>query len=128
MNLPEFIYDIIEFTVEGEVYETELFEQLEILSVKEEEHTGIGLFVYFNHSKELEKHKANYKCAEKNVDGDPIYDITKILLVNDNVKVLADTTVHITNGIIDCVEIWNKIGPFPEGELITYELKRLPNG
>jgi hypothetical protein len=128
MNLPEFIYDIIEFTVEGEAFETELFEQLEILSVKEEEHTGIGLFVYFNHSEELENLKANYKCTEKNVDGDPIYDITKILLVNDSVKVLADTTVHITNGIIDCVEIWNKIGPFPEGELITYELKRLPNG
>jgi len=45
---------------------------------------------------------------------------------NEELKVLADATVHLTNRIIDCVEIFNKNGEmYPLQELQAYELTQL---
>jgi hypothetical protein len=119
----ELIKEIIELTVEGEKFETLLFEQINHLTIKDREYTGVGLFVYFKHDKGIEEYKLNDSQLEE-LFGEHNHRIEKFKLVNAEIGILADTTVHITDGLIDCVEIWNKIGDYPKEELLTYELKR----
>lgn len=119
----EFVSNIIELTIEGEKFEDILFEQIRHLTEKEEEHTGVALYVYFKYEPEIEK----YRLTESQLTelfGEYVHRLEKFELINPEINVLADTTVHIANGLIDCLEIWNKIGDYPKEELITYELKR----
>jgi hypothetical protein len=119
----EFISNIIELTIEGEKFEDILFEQIRHLTVKEEEHTGVGLYVYFKYEPEIEKYRlTESQLAE--LFGEYAHRLEKFELINSEINVLADTTVHISNGLIECLEIWNKIGDYPKEELVTYELKR----
>ena len=37
----------------------------------------------------------------------------------------TNSKILLADGLIDCIEIWNGLGDYPEGELLTYELKRL---
>lgn len=30
--------------------------------------------------------------------------------------------MHLANGLIDCTEIWNKIGIYPKTKLVQYEI------
>jgi hypothetical protein len=119
----ELIKEIIELTVEGEKFETLLFEQINHLTIKEREYTEVGLFVYFKHDEGIEEYKLNDSQLGE-LFGEHNHRIENFELVNAEIGILADTTVHLTDGLIDCVEIWNKIGDYPKEELLTYELKR----
>ena len=119
----ELISDILELNVEGEKFEDLLFKQIDHLIIKEEEHTGVGLYVHFRYDKEIER----YRLSDSQLDelfGNFNHQIENFELINSDMEILADTTVHLTDGLIDCVEIWNKLGDYPKEELITYELKR----
>ncbi len=119
----ELISNILELTVEGEKFEALLYQQINHLTVKKKEHTGVGLFVYLKYDKEIEK----YRLSDSQLDelfGNYNHQLDKFELINSDLNVLADTTVHLTDGLIDCIEIWNKLGDYPKEELITYELKR----
>jgi hypothetical protein len=119
----EFVSNIVELTVEGEKFEDILFEQIRHLTEKEKEHTGVGLYVYFKYEPEIEK----YRLSESQLTelfGGFAHRLEKFELINSDINVLADTTVHFSNGLIDCLEIWNKLGDYPKQELVTYELKR----
>ena len=118
----ELISTIIELTIEGEKFETQLFEQIELLTEKEFEHTSVGLYVYLKPENGIEKYKLS-KSELKEMFGEHNQELTKFELISKNV--LADSTVHFSGGIIDCVEIWNKIGSYPKEELLTYKLKRI---
>ena len=119
----ELISTIIELTVENEKFESQLFEQLEFLTEKESEHTGVGLYVYLKPENGIEEHRLSNSQLEQ-IFGKHNHELTKFEMINKNEKVLADLTVHFSNGIINCVEIWNKLGDYPKNELLTYELKR----
>ena len=119
----DLINDILEISIEGEKYEDQLQNQIELLTIKEEEHTGTGLFVYFEHQDGIEKFRIPSSGKNLDVEGKPTERIEKAELINEHINVQADTCVHLTNGLIDCVEIWNKPGPYPKGELVTYRLK-----
>ncbi len=119
----EFVSNIVELTVEGEKFEDILFKQIRHLTEKEKEHTGVGLYVYFKYEPEIEK----YRLSESQLTelfGGFAHRLEKFELINSDINVLADTTVHFSNGLIDCLEIWNKLGDYPKQELVTYELKR----
>ncbi len=59
----------------------------------------------------------------KDIDGNPIERIDGLELINESQNILADISVHLTNGIIDCVEIWNKNGEnYPKNEPNKYQL------
>ena len=119
----ELITEIIELTVEGEKFDTLLFEQINHLTIKEQEHTGVGLFVYFKYDEGIEKYRLN-DSQLRELFGEHNHGIENFELINSEVGILANTTVYLTDGLIDCVEIWNKVGDFPKEELLTYELKR----
>ena len=121
----ELINDILDFSLEGEQFEDELTQQVEFLSIKEEEYTGTGLFVHFNHTEGIEKFRIETDGKNLNVDGKSTDRIEKVELINKHINIQADTCIHLTDGLIDCVEIWNKLGSYPESELLTYELKPL---
>jgi len=57
--------------------------------------------------------------------GEYAHRLEKFELVNAHEKVLADLTVHFSEGLIESLEIWNKLGDYPTMELTTYELKRM---
>ncbi|WP_375578510.1 hypothetical protein ABWH96_15980 [Marivirga tractuosa] len=120
----ELISEILELSVEGEKFEDLLFEQINYLTIKEEEHTGVGLFVYFKYEKGIEKYRLN-DSQLKELFGECNHQIENFELINSDIGILADTTMHLTDGLIDCVEIWNKLGDYPKEELITYKLKRI---
>ncbi|WP_386126693.1 hypothetical protein [Winogradskyella litorisediminis] len=101
-----------------------MFEQIELLTEKESEHTGVGLYVYLEPEIGIEGHRLSKSQLEQ-MFGEHNHELTKFELINKNENVLADLTIHFSNGIIDCVEIWNKLGDYPKGELLTYELKRI---
>ena len=122
----ELISNIIEFTVEGEKFEDLLFEQIEHLSEKEKEHTGVGLYVYLKPDEHIEKFRLSQSQLDELFGGFK-HELTKFELVNQTANILADLTVHFSDGLIDCVEIWNKLGDYPEGELLSYELRRIKN-
>lgn len=119
----ELVLNIIELTVEGEKFEDILFEQIRHLTEKEEKHTGVGLYVSFNYEPEIEK----YRLTESQLIelfGEYAHRLENFELINSDLNVMADTTVHFANGLIECLEIWNKLGDYPKEELVTYELKR----
>lgn len=119
----EFISNIVELTVEDEKFEDILLEQIGHVTEKEVEHTGFGLYVYFKYDPEIEK----YRLTELQITelfGGFAQRLGKFELINSEINVLADTTIHFSNGLIDCLEIWNKLGDYPKEELVTYELRR----
>jgi hypothetical protein len=120
----ELISTLIELTLESEKFESQLLKQMELLVEKESEHTGVGLYVYLKPENGIEEHKLS-KLQLEQMLGKHSNQLTKFELINKNENVLADVTIHFCDGIIDCVEIWNKLGDFPEEELLTYQLKRL---
>lgn len=116
--------EIINLTLEGEKFEEQISKQLNFLEETEIEHTGNGLSVYLSAQPGIEKYKLN-GIQLNELFGENITELTKLELFNKELNIHADTSVHFNDGIIDCVEIWNKLGDFPEEELLTYELKRL---
>ncbi len=116
------ISEIIEKTVAGEKFEDFLIEQMKYLSETDEEYTGVGLYVSFKHDNEIEKFRLSEQQLHE-LFGEYSHRLDKFELINFEMRVLADATVHFSNGLIDCVEIWNKLGEYPNEELVTYTLK-----
>ncbi len=115
------IFDLIFDEIESEDL---LRQQIQFLSEKSYEHTGIGMYVYFLADKEIEKYKIpTEKATNFDILGNPTEMINGVELSNEELNILADTTVHLKNGIIDCIEIWNKNGEdYPRDEPVCYEL------
>lgn len=119
----ELILKVIESTIEGEKYEEKLTHQIRFLIEKEGEHTGIGLFIYFSYNDGIDRFRLT-KSELLETFGEHNNQLDKFELINNSKNILADLTVHFDEGLIDCVEIWNKIGPYPITELTDFELRR----
>lgn len=118
--------DIITATLQGEKYEEQITRQLEHLEEVEYEHTGSGLLIFIEYRKAAKEFwLTDAQLHETFGESNP--ELSKVELINDELKIQAETSVHFTNGIIDRVEIWNKPGDYPEDDLETWELKRLEN-
>lgn len=124
MTLSELVLDILELTIEGEQFEEELFHQIEMLNSMIEVQNNDRLNIFFEHAIGIEKYVAKYKSNELDEFGNSIHRISKLILKNTCVNVLASTTLNLTNGIIVSIEICNTTGPLPKEELLTYELSR----
>ncbi len=122
----EFVSTIIEVTFEGEKFEDLLLEQIQHLSEKEENYTGSGLFLYFQHNNAIENYRLS-RAQLNEICGEGCDHLTKFELINPQLKVLAYVTVHFSKGLVSYVEIWNKLGEYPKEELLSYELQRIKN-
>ncbi|MBC6491547.1 hypothetical protein ACFSQD_19565 [Flavihumibacter stibioxidans] len=123
----KYILDILDLTFDGLDFEDSLRKQIPFLSEKHEEHTGIGLIIDFLVEPGIELYRSSADKAQNlDTQGNRTEMLNGVEIKNEELKVLADATVHLTNGIIDCVEILNKNGEmYPLKELQEYELTQL---
>ncbi len=120
----KYILDILDLILDEVEFEDKLRQQIPFLSEREKEHTGVGLYVHFNSDKEIAKYKIPTDSAQNiDIEGNPTEMITGVEIKNEKLNILADATVHLRNGLIDNVEIWNKTAAnYPIEEPSTYEM------
>lgn len=116
--------EIIAATLQGEKYEEQITKQLEHLEEVEYEHTGSGLLIFIEYRKAAKEFWLTDAQLYEVFDGSDT-ELSNCELINDELKIQAETSVHFTNGMIDRVEIWNKLGDYPEEDLETWEVKRV---
>lgn len=124
------ILDVFDLTFDECEHEDLLKKQVLFLTQSHQDHTGIGVFIYFNSENGIE-------VFQLPSDKEPSFDIKENLitqvdgvqLVNKNLHILADTIVHLKNGFIDCLEIWNKNGEdYPVQDPENYVLEQMWKG
>jgi hypothetical protein len=120
----QFILDILELSLTDCKYERLLRLQIPFLFEKGRQHTGVGMYIYFNTEGGADKYRISEKNEPKfDIDGNSIQVLDGIEVTNTELSILADAAVHIKNGLIDSVEIWNKNGEeYPSQEPDCYEL------
>ena len=118
--------DIITATLQGEKYEEQITKQLEHLEEVEYEHIGSGLLIFIEYRKAAKEFWLTDAQLHE-VFGESTPELSKVELLNDELKIQAETIVHFTNGMIDRVEIWNQLGDYPEDDLKTWTLNRIQN-
>jgi len=104
--------DILQMVLETN-HSEELTEQLAAVEVKEREHTGVGLYVYF-------KFPENKKLKS-------IPDVTRYdgpLIKSSELPNDAGCIVWLEKGILDFLEIYSYSDSYPKGGYI-YELKQV---
>lgn len=118
--------DIITATLQGEKYEDQITNQLEHLEEVEYEHTDSGLLIFIEYRKAVKDFWLTDTQLHE-MFGESSPELSKVELINEELNIQAETMVHFTNGIIDRVEIWNKLGDYPEDDLEKWELKKIEN-
>ena len=108
------VIDILHLILDDDEVENSFREQIDFLIESSKENTGIGLFINFEN--EL---RDKYFKIGKNL----IFDGVEIK--DDELNILADIILHIKDGIIDQLEIFNKNGEkYPEQDIEHYILKQ----
>lgn len=122
----QLILDVFDLIFDDFEYEEKLRNQIPFLIENEREHTGIGLFINFEAENGIQDYKIpTERLDTKNINGKTVR-FNGVEMKNNELKILADIDVQITNGIIDYVEIWNKIGKnYPIIEPTKYELEQV---
>jgi hypothetical protein len=114
--------DIITATLKGEKFEEQITRQLEHLEEVEYEHTDSGLLIFIEYRKAAKEFwLTDAQLYETFGESEP--ELSKVEVINEELKIEAETSVHFKNGIIERVEIWNKLGDYPEEDLEKWELR-----
>lgn len=113
--------DIIASTLKGEKYEEQITKQLEHLEEVEYEHTGSGLLIFIEYRKAAKEFWLT-DAQLYEVFGESDHELSKVELINEELNIHAETSVHFKNGLIERVEIWNKLGDYPEDDLEKWEI------
>lgn len=100
MFTSNYILDILDLGLDGSDSENLLREQIRFLFISELEHTGVGLFVYFESEDSIEQFRADVT--------DAILDGVEINSPENRIQ--AEGIIHISNGIISSLEIFNFCG------------------
>ena len=117
----KFILDIITTTIAGEKHEEQIAKQIKHLEEVEYEHMDTGLILFLDPSAGIKPFVlTNEQLTE--TFGEADHELTKVELIEEKLKIHADVSVHFSNGIIDRIEIWNKLGDYPEDDLESWEL------
>ena len=117
MIISTLINDIFDLAFDDIQESNQLRQQIKFLTIGETEHTGVGLYLHFLKDNEIYKYKVS---KEKNIS------LNGVEILNEKLGILADVIVHIENGIINCIEIWNKSGEnYPTNEPQNYELTQI---
>ncbi len=123
----EFVRNILELTFDDFKDGNLLRQQIPFLIEREREHTGIGVFIYFNSNKEISNYKVDTgKITTFDIYGNPVEVLNGVEIRSKALSILADTNVYLSHGIIDHIEIWNKSGnDYPLTDPEHYELHQI---
>jgi hypothetical protein len=120
----KFILDIFDLLFDDHKATDLLTKQIDFLTEGEIEHTGVGLFINFNSDKTIQAYKVDRNLlVDESDDPNLLEMIDGVEIKNDSQNILADAIVHLKNGVIDSLEIWNKGGDnYPLIEPEHYEM------
>lgn len=85
---------------------------MKYLSEADYNYTGVGVFINFNHNKDVEE----YKSSKPNLI------LSGVVIKSSELNLGADATLFFRDGIIDYLEIWSYDGNYPKKELEDYIL------
>jgi len=106
------IKDILDLLSEGDSFGRSVREQINYLTEKDYNYTGVGLFVKFSHSDGIEKFKTDNERLILN----------GVIIRSTEIGLGAEAMVFCDKGLIDYLEIWSHDGDYPMKELETYTL------
>src|SRR5688572_8631382 len=123
----QYILDIFDLAFDDHISSDLLRKQIPFLTLKNEDHTGIGLFIYFSADKGIENYKLDFSQATNfDIEEHATEMIDGVEIRNPELKILADAIVHLKDGIIGHLEIWNKCGEdYIQSEPDHYELHQM---
>lgn len=99
----KFIQDILTFLLDGDKEGEEVMGQLDFISEKEFDYTGVGVFISFEHADGIENYKAT--IADLVLNG--------VTIKSPELEIGADSTLFFKNGLIDYLELWSFNGVYP---------------
>jgi len=108
----KFIKHILDLLSDGDSFGQSIRGQVDYLTEKEYNYTGVGLFVNFSHADGIEKFKTD---NEKLI-------LNGVIIKSKEIELGAEATIFCDNGLIDYLEIWSHDGVYPKKELETYTL------
>jgi len=118
--------DILSLFFHGEK-DAEFFKkQIAHLTVSEIEYSGVGVFITFENDEKIYEYRAYSELKDidfKNENRLTILD--GIVIKNKELNIEASAMIHIEDGIIESIEIFNYNGfEYPESELENYEISQ----
>lgn len=107
----QYILDIFDLAFDDHSESDLLRKQIPFLSVATIDHTRIGAFIHFQSDDGIQQFKLDISNETVfNIEGISTDRINGIEVRNPDLSILADAIVHLKNGFIDQLEIWNKCG------------------
>ena len=105
MIVSPFILDIFDLAFDDLSSGDLLRKQIAFLSPGEKEHTTVGLFTYFVAARGIEQFRVpTDNITNFDVQGNPIDRINGVEIRNEELNILADASVQIKNGFINCAQ------------------------
>lgn len=111
----KFILNILDLLLDGDAAGKSVRSQIDHLTDSAYDYTGVGLFVTFQSSDEISKHK--YSEDRLILDG--------VTITSPELKNGALAILFLNGGIINSLEIWSCDGEYPRKELESYTLKQM---
>lgn len=107
----QYILDIFDIAFDDHSESDLLRKQVPYLTIRDNEHTGIGVYIYFSADTLIQQFKLDTSNAKYfDINGNATDIVDGVEIISPDHSILADATVHLKCGIIDCLEIWNKCG------------------
>ena len=107
----QYILDIFDIAFDDHSESELLRNQVPFLTMTDIDHTGVGAFVHFSSDNQIQQFKLDTSNATSfDNEGNPTSVVDGIEIKNSELSILADAIIHLKNGIIDHLEIWNKCG------------------
>ena len=107
----QYILDIFDLLFDDHKASQLLRKQVEYLSVGDTEHTGVGLIINFITDEGIEDFRVPKDLLISGTDSKETLEMVNGLeIINESQNILADATVHLKEGLIKTLEIWNKGG------------------
>lgn len=107
----QYILDILDLSFDNHSESDLLRKQVPFLNITDIAHTGIGAYFHFSADDQIQQFKLDTSNATNfDIEGNPTSMVNGVEIENADLFILADTIIHLKNGIIDHLEIWNKCG------------------
>lgn len=111
----KFVTDILDLLLDGDALGQSARLQMDFLTEHEYTYTGVGLFVNFTHANKIEQFRLETDTTI----------INGVEIKSPELDIGAEAMLHITNGLIDYLEIWSYSGEYPTKELTGYTLTQI---
>jgi hypothetical protein len=107
----KYILDIFDIAFDDHPSSDLLRKQIPYLTLTNIDHTGIGAFIHFQADNQINQFRLDTTMATNyDIEGNTTEMVDGIEIRNPKLSILADAIIHLKNGIIDHLEIWNKCG------------------